>query len=741
MPTPKEGESKDDFMSRCMGDDKMVDEFGNPQQRAAVCSSYFEDKDKTATEEYEDWGAEDVTAAEYQGRKVTLNKPFRTPKGPKKFAVYTKNEKGTVVIVRFGDPNMEIKRDDPKRRKAFRDRHNCSSPGPKWKARYWSCYQWRSGSKVEASDPKTPAPPKDRIKGSPKNKKDSAKDSKGKITFTEAIENSLKKKVKEHNEKSERKVTVGMLKAVYRRGAGAYSQSHRPGVSRGAWAMARVNAFLKLVRSGKPSNPKYTTDNDLLPKGHPRKSKKAEADCGCGDCGCNDEPVKAAEPTPKSDETHDEYMSRCEAAGYTTEECMAAHEGHKFRVEGYKDKDDDYKSDYERGESCPPGQEMRDGECRRVAVTLDIDIQEVETSIIASTGETVVRITGIAFHEGVNKNSWGIRPELAARLADEMVGADVTLNHPKAKGGRFTRNMDGGVDEAVVGNVTEGSYHSRENGYLVKYVAEIRRPELFQALESGLWMKPEYGVSIGGTGIPTEVIEADEEGGRPTMWFADDFKFDHLAIVHRPAYPEANIETVERVEKSASDLESESISSEELPVTDEYIIYQSTSSPDCQEAKYMSDEIIEENLALETELESIKAELVLREARIAEFEAAEAARVEEYRASLVTKASDIGLKGHDDFTTETLESLIASWESSRPVVEEPTVEMTPAEPASSEPVKADEDVSYVANYLNGEVVKSEETLYARAYNSWANAWNSVMGATEAPALRYEEINN
>lgn len=90
-------------------------------------------------------------AAEYQGKTVTLNKPFRTPKGPKKFAVYTKNEKGTVVIVRFGDPNMEIKRDDPQRRKNFRSRHNCDNPGPKWKARYWSCYQWRDGAKVEGS--------------------------------------------------------------------------------------------------------------------------------------------------------------------------------------------------------------------------------------------------------------------------------------------------------------------------------------------------------------------------------------------------------------------------------------------------------------------------------------------------------------------------------------------------------------------------------------------------------------
>jgi len=82
-------------------------------------------------------------SAEYQGRKVTLNKPFRTPDGPKKFAVYTKNGSGNVVIVRFGDPNMEIKKDNPQRRKSFRARHKCdTAPGPKWKARYWSCKMW-----------------------------------------------------------------------------------------------------------------------------------------------------------------------------------------------------------------------------------------------------------------------------------------------------------------------------------------------------------------------------------------------------------------------------------------------------------------------------------------------------------------------------------------------------------------------------------------------------------------------
>jgi hypothetical protein len=83
-------------------------------------------------------------AKEKDKAKVKLNKPFRTPGGPKKFSVYVKNEKGNVVKVNFGDPKMEIKRDDPNRRKNFRARHNCSNPGPKWKARYWSCKFWSS---------------------------------------------------------------------------------------------------------------------------------------------------------------------------------------------------------------------------------------------------------------------------------------------------------------------------------------------------------------------------------------------------------------------------------------------------------------------------------------------------------------------------------------------------------------------------------------------------------------------
>ena len=396
--------------------------------------------------------------------KKTLNKPFRTPGGPKKFSVYVKNEKGNVVKVNFGDPNMEIKRDDPKRRKSFRARHNCANPGPKTKARYWSCKQWRSGTKVQGSeveyewdgetifdhdelltinpslafveeeinDPEeeedcgcgtgcgcnnseaaeapskyafnnpgeameaarkmgfdkihnhkvggkdvfmpgpshealmkklgeskaeeeyaslwenikkkrdriksgsgekmrkkgekgaptseqmekaknksakkkkmksgyayemtleeydevmenedldifneesaaakrpgrkygaqTPAKPSERKKGSSKNKPGSAGKSGPAITFSEKVTNSLREKVKNHNAKSKKKVTLSQLKKVYRRGAGAFSQSHRPGMSRGGWAMARVNMFLKMKRGGKVKDSYRKADSDV----------------------------------------------------------------------------------------------------------------------------------------------------------------------------------------------------------------------------------------------------------------------------------------------------------------------------------------------------------------------------------------------------------------------------------------------------------------------------------------------
>ena len=391
--------------------------------------------------------------------KKTLNKPFRTSGGPKKFSVYVKNEKGNVVKVNFGDPNMEIKRDDPARRKSFRARHNCDNPGPKTKARYWSCQQWRAGKRVQGSEvdyewdgqtffdhdelltinpalafieeevnddgdcgcgncdcdeieakhdmkkysfnnpgqamqmarkmgfdkvhshgegddtvfmpgpshealmkklgeskaeeeyaslwenikkkrdriksgsgekmrkkgekgaptpeqmkkakdkskkkkmssgyayemtleefeevmdleeiefwkeesdaakrpgrksgAQTPAKPSETKKGSSKNKPGSAGKGGPSITFSEKVTKSLKEKVKNHNAKSKKKVTLSQLKKVYRRGAGAFSSSHRPGMSRGGWAMARVNMFLKMKRGGKVKDSYRKADGDI----------------------------------------------------------------------------------------------------------------------------------------------------------------------------------------------------------------------------------------------------------------------------------------------------------------------------------------------------------------------------------------------------------------------------------------------------------------------------------------------
>lgn len=86
------------------------------------------------------------TAATKKKKNPKLNKPFRTPGGPKKFSVYVKNDKGNIVKVNFGDPNMKIKSNIPGRRKNFRARHNCENPGSKTKARYWSCRQWSNSA-------------------------------------------------------------------------------------------------------------------------------------------------------------------------------------------------------------------------------------------------------------------------------------------------------------------------------------------------------------------------------------------------------------------------------------------------------------------------------------------------------------------------------------------------------------------------------------------------------------------
>jgi hypothetical protein len=118
----------------------------------------------------------------------------------------------------------------------------------------------RSGPKSGAQ---TPAKPSERKKGSSKNEKGSAGKDGKKIAFSEKVVTALKNKVKEHNEKHSKKVTLSQLKKIYRRGAGAFSSSHRPNKTRGQWAMARVNMFLKMMRGGKVKKSYRAADQDV----------------------------------------------------------------------------------------------------------------------------------------------------------------------------------------------------------------------------------------------------------------------------------------------------------------------------------------------------------------------------------------------------------------------------------------------------------------------------------------------
>jgi len=139
----------------------------------------------------------------------------------------------------------------------------------------------RQGPKSSAQ---TPAKLDERKKGSSVNKpgsagtspdaKDKAKEalnkkdekqlvSKAEITFSQKVTNALKEKVKNHNAKHSKKVTLGQLKKVYRRGSGAFSSSHRPGQSRAAWSMARVNTFLRMQSGGKVKDAYRRADQDI----------------------------------------------------------------------------------------------------------------------------------------------------------------------------------------------------------------------------------------------------------------------------------------------------------------------------------------------------------------------------------------------------------------------------------------------------------------------------------------------
>ncbi len=697
-----------------------------------------------------------IQAAEYQGKKVTLNKPFRTQGGPKKFAVYVQNSSGKVVIVRFGDPNMEIKRDDPKRRKAFRDRHSCSEKKDRTTPGYWSCRQW-STTKVQGS-------------------------------------------YDELWEQNEGEILEGIEEAV---------------ASEPCCNSCGEHAEAKMIRKDVFDNP-------------------AEAS------------KRAKEMGLDGIHSHEEDGEKVFMPGKTHEEYMSKNKGKDIPKKAYDD-DEDKKA---TAGSCPIGEEMVAGSCQPVNVTMEITVDEIVAKVEASTGKNILEIKGVAFHEGYNKNRWAITKRGAEKVLDQMIGADLTLNHPKAKNVGFERNTDGGVNEANVGKVISATinYPDKEK-YEVRYAAHVYREELFEALESGLWLKPDYGVSIGGYGIP---IAASETG----MVFDNDFTFDHLAIVHKPAYNRATIESVEKVEENAeakhggqhgkpgkNDPRKTPAKPDERrkgskknppgsakkpnksivvsPATrktlqnkmqehnkkgkgskasmgalltvfrrgagafstshapnmsrngwgvarvnaflyllrtgrpsnpnykqdndllpkghprakktasiEETLISQTASRTEYRkENSNMSEEQIEENVSA-SEMEALQAELVLARAELEEMKAHEASQAEESRLSLVASATELGLKGHEDLSADTLTNLIASWEASHPA--EPVVEMAPAVPASESAVASEEPTAepVVANYLNGKMVETPQSLYAQAWNAWASAWNKTLSGNE-----------
>jgi hypothetical protein len=122
----------------------------------------------------------------------------------------------------------------------------------------------KKGSKInEPGSAGTTPDAKERAKEVLKRKDEKQLVSKAEITFSKKVINTLKEKVKNHNAKHSKKVTLEQLKKVYRRGSGAFSSSHRPGQSRAAWSMARVNTFLRMQSGGKVKDAYRRADQDI----------------------------------------------------------------------------------------------------------------------------------------------------------------------------------------------------------------------------------------------------------------------------------------------------------------------------------------------------------------------------------------------------------------------------------------------------------------------------------------------
>jgi hypothetical protein len=261
-------------MSRCMSDETVKKEYPKNDQRVAVCiSKASEDMSLIAAADFK------YEVDEFGYTEELTEENFYIPSEDEYESVAGEVEEDWDIATARPGLWENIRRKKEREGKNYKPARTEKEGRPTQEQLKRAQSEHEAyADHAEAEDPRrTPAPKKDQKKGSKKNKPDSAKNPSGKITFSKEVTAQLSKKAADHNAKGKgSKATLGMLKAVYRRGAGAFSTSHAPKMSRHGWAIARVNAFLTLLRTGKPANSAYTQDNDLLPKGHPKKSKAAE---------------------------------------------------------------------------------------------------------------------------------------------------------------------------------------------------------------------------------------------------------------------------------------------------------------------------------------------------------------------------------------------------------------------------------------------------------------------------------
>lgn len=136
----------------------------------------------------------------------------------------------------------------------------------------------RGGIRRSKKAPRSSTPNPNPKRGSRRNKPGAASNTRG-VKVPASVEKTLQKKADDFNERYKKKLgygtSIAQLRTVYQRGVGAFQSGHSPRVSsQQQWALARVNAYLYLIKNGRPQNKKYTGDNDLLPKGHPKSDKK-----------------------------------------------------------------------------------------------------------------------------------------------------------------------------------------------------------------------------------------------------------------------------------------------------------------------------------------------------------------------------------------------------------------------------------------------------------------------------------